>query len=229
MKNKSFVNALAEWILIGVMSLCGTLSFSHSNTCTWIQEHAIAHYPAISYWLPAIIWGVMFLLGICLVTLANGSGKYTWLVVLFALPSLLSFNSIDILNIIHLSLPATTTLTFIQTLVLSFTIIACYLLLNCMCIFKKERNNLKKRGAESVDIENTQYGSYIWLLALIGSTIISVTAIALLAEEFSSILSSRLAEMPWSIILAGFFCIIILAVYLYWLGLRRNSGSKENN
>jgi hypothetical protein len=225
MKNKSFVIALAEWILIGVMSLCGTLSFSHSNTCTCIQEHAIAHYPAISYWLPAIIWGVMFLLGICLVILANGSGKYTWLVVLFALPSLLSFNSIDILNIIHLSLPATTTLTFIQTLVLSFTIIACYILLNCTCIFKKERNNLKKRGAESVDIENTQHGSYIWLLALIGSTIITVTAIALLAEGFSSILSSRLAEMPWSIILAGLFCIIILAVYLYWLGLRRNSES----
>jgi hypothetical protein len=224
MINKSLIITLAEWILIGVMSLCGTQSFIHSNTYTWIQDRLIAHFPAMSFWLPAVIWGLIFLSGICIAILANGSGKYTWVVVLFALPSLLSFNSIDILKIFYLNLAVTTTLTFIQTLVLSLIIIACYILLNCMCIFKKERNNLKKRGAESVDIENIQSGSYIWLLALVGSTIVIVTGIALLAGGFSSILSPRLAEMSWSIILTGFFCIIILAVYLYWLGLRRNSG-----
>jgi hypothetical protein len=223
MKNISLFITVAEWILIGIMGLCGTLAFDHSNTYSWIQEQIAARYPSIILYLPVIIWGLTFVLGACLVILAGSSGKFAWIVVLFALPSLLSFDSINILKIVGSNLPAATSLTFQQTLAIGIAILICYILLNNLGIFKKARQNLRKRGAAEEDIALISSGNHLWLLVLVAGAILVVMVIAFLAEGLNRLILPHLADMPWNIILAGLFCIILLAVYLYWLGLRRNS------
>jgi hypothetical protein len=223
MKNVSLIIAISEWILIGVMGLCSTLAFSHSNAYTWIQEQISARYPAVIFYLPAILWGLIFVLGICLVILAGSSGKFTWIVVLFTAPSLLSFDSINILKIVGSSLPAATSLTFKQALTACIAILVCYVLLNSLCILKKARQNLRKRGAGEADIAGVSAGNHLWLFILVACAILVVIVIALLAEGFNHLILPHLADMPWNFILVGFFCIILLAAYLYWLGLRRNS------
>jgi hypothetical protein len=221
---KFYIIDFIEWALIGLMGLCAVLAFSHSNAGVWLQERIAGKYPEIGLMLPWILWLLLFIAGVLLVYLAGSSGKYTWLVVVFTLPSLLGFDSINILKIIRLDLPVTTTLTFIQALIMGIAIMTCYILLNRFCFFRKERNSFKKRGAGREDIETAYTGNYFWLWALIGVSVLIVALVAFLSVGLSSLLLVPLSQIPWNVILAGIICILVLAFYLYWLGLRRNSG-----
>jgi hypothetical protein len=224
MMKMSYFMVVIELALIGLMGLCAVLAFFHSNAGIWLQEWTSARSPGIGPFFAWIIWGLLFIAGVGLVVLAGSSGKYAWLTVFFTLPSLLGFDSINLLKIIRLDLPVTTTLTFFQALVIGITIMTCYILLNRFCTFKKERNILKKRGAGIEDIEKVYTGNYLWLWVITASSILIVAAVALLSTGLSTILVHPLSELPWNIVLAGIVCILILALYLYWLGLRRNSG-----
>jgi hypothetical protein len=224
MRAGTLLITLSEWGLIGVMGLCGSTALTHSNTFGWLQGRIFAHYPIIIPYLPVIIWGLIFVLGVCLVILAGSSGKFTWIVVLLALPSLFSFNSINVLEIVGADIAAATSLTFAQVLALSIAIVVCYVLLNSIGIFKQTRQRLKKRGAGAEDITNEAKNSHLWLCLLTAGAVLVVAVMAGLAAGLNLLIMPHLADMPWSYILAGLICIIILAVYLYWLGLRRHSG-----
>jgi hypothetical protein len=116
-------------------------------------------------------------------------------------------------------------LTFLQTLALVMVLIVCYIFLNCLHIFKQTRHSQNTRGAEKKDIETIYSRSFIWLITGVAAVIFIAAVVALIASGLSALIKSRLADTPWNLVLAGLSCIIILAGYLYWLGIRKNSGS----
>jgi hypothetical protein len=224
MMKKSYLVDFTEWALIGLMGLCAVLAFSHSNAGVWLQELIANKYPEFGLMFPWVLWLLLFIAGTLLVSLAGSSGRYCWLVIIFSLPSLLGFDSIKILKIVHVDLPLTTTLTFVQALVMGIVIMTGYILLNRFCFFRQERNSFKKRRAGKEDIETAYWGNYLWVWCVIGVSILIVAVVAFLSMGLSSVLLSPLSKIPWNIITAGIICILVLAFYLYWLGLRRNSG-----
>jgi hypothetical protein len=212
---------LSEWALTAAIALCAAVAFMHSNAYTGIEDRLTARYPAIESWLSLILWGLIFVCGIGLVVLARSSGRFVIVALIFFAPSMLSYDSINILKIVGADFPVETTLTFLQTLVLGVSIITGYMLLNSLQLLTLTRNDLLKRRADAADIEKADSRSQAWLAAMVFSSLVTAVIIVLLAESIEKLLLPRLAEAPWNILLAGLVCIIVLAFYLYWLGLRK--------
>ena len=92
-----------------------------------------------------------------------------------------------------------------------------------MSIFKHSRKSLEKRGASTDDIENVNSQSHFMLLLVTGYAVVAATIIALLSRSLESLTFSYLIYVPWNVVLIGLGCVMILAIYIYWLGSRRNN------
>jgi hypothetical protein len=223
MKISSKITTGVEILLCGIMSLCGLLAFTSSNAYSSILKLLTSH-PTLSSWLPLIVFGIIFIFGFLSVTLrSKGGGRLTWIVILFSLPSILSFNSIDILKVIGLNLTIASKLTFFQLLGLCVLIITCYLLISFMSVLKHSRRSLEKRGSSFADINHVNSQSHPVLMLAVASALVAAAIIALIAWGLESLTFDYLSYVPWTVISIGLGCILILAIYLYWLGSRRNS------
>ncbi|MBN1188623.1 MAG: hypothetical protein JXA46_02625 [Dehalococcoidales bacterium] len=227
MIKKSYIVNFIEWALVILMSLCCVLGFSHSIAGAGLQGWIADKYPEIGLMLFWIIWLLLFIAGILLAIFAGRNGAFGWLAAVFILPSLLAFDSINILKVVHLDFGITTTLTFVQALIIGITVMTCHILLNLLNILKKERHVYEERGAGMKDIERAFSGNHIWLWALVTFSILIVSSIILLSAGLSTVLLGPVSGLPWNFVLPGIICILVLAIFLYWLGLRHNSGQGQ--
>ena len=226
MKITSITINISEWILIGLMGVCGSYAFINSNAYTLLQSPIASHYPGINPYLPDIIWSVIFLFGVQSIILrSKGGGTFTWLVVIFSLPSLLSYNSINIFNIFGLTFKAITRINFYQLLGLGILIMLGYVLLSHMSVLKQSRRSLIKRHANLVDIEEVNSQGYLFILLATAAALITVALLALIARGIEVLIFPLLSRLSWNLVLLGLGCILVLAVYLYWLGSQRHSNS----
>jgi hypothetical protein len=222
MKNNFLTINLVELILIGIASLGGGLAFVSSSTYAWLYRLINSHFPSVSPYLPVFFWLFLFLIGILFIFIGNkGSGGFTWLLVIFSLPSILSFNSLDLLKIVGSKTNLTSTLPFAALLCLGVMIIVCYILLNYMTLMKQSRRSLVKRGASLEDVENINTQSHRWLFLMTLATVGVITLVVLLGQLLESALFPSLNKSGWIIIWIGLGCTLILAVYIYWLGSHR--------
>jgi len=217
---------IIEWMLIGLMGFCGTFSFINSNAYTLLQSPVASHYPGISPYLPDIIWSVIFLFGVQSIILrSKAGGTFTWLVVIFFLPSLLSYDSINIFNIFGITFNAITRINFYQLLGLGILIMIGYILLSHLSVLKQSRRALTKRQANPRDIEEVISRGYLFLLLAIVAALITVALLALIARGIEVLIFPLLSRLSWNLVLLGLGCVLVLAIYLYWLGSRRHSNS----
>ncbi len=222
MKNNFLTLNLVELALIGIASLCGGLAFVSSNTFAWLHGLINSHFPSVSSYIPIIFWAFLFLIGVLFILIGNkGSGGFTWLVVIFSLPSLLSFNSLDLLKITGSKTNLASTLPFYGMLCLGVMIIICYILLNSMTLMKQSRRNLAKRGASPEDVENINTQTHHWLFLIALAIVAAIAMIVLLGQVIESAILPSLENSGWIVVLIGLICTLILAVYIYWLGSRR--------
>jgi hypothetical protein len=210
----------AEISLIGIMSLCGTFALTSSKIYQSLHE-LFYLYPVAPY-VSLIIWVLLLILGILIIILrGKSSGVFTGLVIFISLPSMLSFNSIDLARLFHLeSIGAafSTTLNFFETLIIGLVIIICYLSLNFMNILKKSRSSLIKQGATPSDIDSIYSKSHLVLLEVMGIVLIITVIIAAFAQGIELLLSS---VIQWNLVLLGLGCTLLIVVYIYWIVSRR--------
>ncbi len=223
MMSRSSVFSILLLGLIGIMALCGALAFCSSSAYSWIYGVIAGHWPGLSLWIPELIWFFLFLLGIFLVIGGKSANSFTWTTAILSLPSILSFSSVSILRIVNLNVSISTRLNDIQAFILGIAILTCYLTIRCLLMFKQTRDSLKKRGASAEDIKTTSEQSHLWMLAMVGSTVVAVILVFMIAQGLSILILHTAARTNWNYILAGIVSVLLLAGFLYWLGLRRSS------
>jgi hypothetical protein len=221
-----FIN-VAEWALIAIIGLCGTLAFASSGAYSGLHNYLLSHYPEIGKYLIAIVWGFLAMVGIVSITFRRkGGGRFTWLALIFAMPSILAFNKLDIPGLLGLKIELTTGLAFWQVMVLTLGIMAAYLLLNFMRELKLFRLLLGKKGADPADIDNVSVKSHQLLLASLLSAVVLTAAVSLISVNLESFLLPYFSRLPWNIVFIGAGCLLIMAVFIYWLGIHLSSSDK---
>lgn len=151
----------------------------------------------------------------------QGSGGFIFFVFLLSLPSILSHNILNWLGISGLGFTLSTSLGFYEMLSLGVLIITGYTVLNRMHLLKQAQRNLTERGANPVDIESVTFNSYLVLILAIVAALITTIAIAFLSHNLELLVLDYIRDMPWNVVFIGIGCVLLLAVYLYWLGARR--------
>jgi hypothetical protein len=217
----------AEWTLIVLIGLCGTLAFAQSGIYSALHDFVLARYPDIGHYLIWIIWSFLALIGIFSITFRRkGGGGFTWFALIFASPSILAFNKFDILSLLGLNFKITTALSFWQVLLLTTTIITAYLLLNFLRELKIFRLSLIKKAVDPADIENVSVKSHKILLLISLCSLFLSACVILIAVNLKSWIMPVLIQLPWNIGFIGIGCLFILAVYIYWLGTHTSSPEK---
>jgi len=225
MKITKFMINIGEWILISLLAFCGSLAFINSSLYVLLQSPLTSRLPGINPYLPEIIWGILFLFGLQSIILRNkGGGSFTWLVVLVSLPSILSCDTVNIFNIFGFDPKALSKINFYGLLCLGVSIMIGYILLNNLCILKRTRLNLIKRGAESKDIDEVSTQGYVLLILGMGATIAIVAVLVLISRGLEVWFLSILNSFSWNLALTGLGCIIMLALLVYWVGSQKQSG-----
>jgi hypothetical protein len=223
-KNANLFFTISEILLLGILSLCGTLALVNSNAYPLLQKLVSGQAPEILTYLPWMSWGLLFIFGFEAVILRKtGGGSFVWLVVAFSLPALLSFNGLDFPKMLGLNLAIKSQLSFYETLGLAALIMTGYILLGQMSVLKQARLNLIRRSAEMRDIGDVNLKGHLLLLMATCAALTMVIAVALLAHLIETFTVDYLSGIPWRVVSVGLGCILILAVYLYWLGSQRRS------
>jgi hypothetical protein len=215
---------ILEWALIAVIGLCSTLAFASSSTYVFLHKFLLSYYPELGRYFIAIIWGFIALIGIFSVSFRRkGGGRLTWLALIIALPSILAFDKLNIPGVLGINFELTTELAFWQVLALAAAILTAYLLLNFMRELKLVRFSLGKKGADSADIEKVAIKSHQILLLVVLGALVLTALVSLLAANLESWLLPYFSRLPWNVVLIGLFGLLILAIYIYWLGTHHSS------
>jgi hypothetical protein len=227
MRARITIVSIAELTLIAALSGSGTYAFINSSIYSWVKNFGEAINLPLSY-IPIVLWGLLSLYGVFNITLrGQGSGGFVFLVTLLSLPSILSHNILNWLGISGLEFTLSTSLGFYEVLVLGVLIITGYVVLNRMHLFKQARRNLTARGANPVDIESVTFNSYLVLILAIVAALVATIAIAFLSRNLELLVLDYIRDMPWNVVFIGIGCVLLLAVYLYWLGARRRSKNQS--
>ncbi len=219
-----WVFAIAEWVLILLIGFCGTLAFAQSGAYSALHNYLLTQYPEIGHYLIWIIWGFLALIGLfSVIWRRKGGGRFSWFALIFASPSILAFNKLDIPALLGINLKITTGLALWQILTLVMVIITAYLILNFMSELKSFRLGLIKKDADSADIKKVSVKSHQTLLIIILCALIASVLIILIAINLEAWLLPLFRRLPWNIMFIGIGFLLILAIYIYWLGTNHSA------
>ncbi len=246
MRSHIALMSTAELALIAALSGIGTYAFVNSDTYSVVREFGAVHNYAVIYYVPAILWGLLFTFGVFNISFrGKGNGFFAWVVTLLSLPSLLSYDTINLLGIFGSEFQLSTDIIvnslgillgifgsafqfstnigFSGMLALGVLIITGYVVLNYLHLFKQARHNLTVRGASSTDIKSVVVNSHLMLLLSIVAALAATIFVAFLSRNLELLVLNYIRKMPWNVVCIGLFCIMLLAFYLYWLGARRRT------
>jgi hypothetical protein len=222
MKSSNVVIGTAEAFLIGIMGFCGVFFLTENSFYVLVRNPIAAANPAVGHYLPLIIWAIVFLFGFQSVILRKkGGGGLLWFVLVISFPALWSFISLNYLKIFGVSLKYAPEMNLYLAIGLGILIMTCYSLLNSMSVLKQFRRSLIKRKANPDDIENVHMKSNVFLLIAGGASLVTAAVITLMSAGIGTLFSMIIPKVPMYSILVGLGCILILAVYLYWVGSRK--------
>jgi hypothetical protein len=88
------------------------------------------------------------------------------------------------------------------------------------------RLSLVKKEADNTDIEQVSVKSHQLLLLALFCALVLAALITLLAANLESWLLPYFSRLPWNVELIGLLCLLILAIYIYWLGTRHSSSGE---
>jgi hypothetical protein len=230
MRLNAMVARMTELLLIAAMGGIGAYAFLASGAYEAVNNYGTAHHLGFMSYLPLLIW--LFIAGFGLLNIVifnRGSGSFTWLVVIFSLPSLLAHNSVDWAGMAGLKLNLSTSLGFNAMLALGVLTMTGYVILNYLRFFKESEHSMIERQADQNDIENINGFSNSALLIAVSGALAATALVAFLARGLEKLALDAVKKMPWNTVLIGLFCFLLLAFYLYWLGARRKGKEITNN
>ncbi len=224
MKFHLAVISIAELALIAALSGIGVYALVNSNIFSVVREFGEAHHYVFIYYLPVILWGLVFAYGMLNSILqGKGYGGFIWFVVVLSMPSLLSFNTVNWPGIFGSEYNLSTSLDFSEMLVLGVLVITGYIILNYFILFRQTRHNMISREVNPVDMESVTVYSYLALSLAVIAALAATMVVAFLSRNFELLVLDYIRNIPWNVVFIGLLCILLLAFYLYWLGARRRT------
>jgi len=230
MRISNWVFQTVEAMLIGIMSLCGTITLASSKLFTSFQQSVKLNVPGVVSHIPLIIGVLLFIIGVFLIIVKNrGRGFFAVLVVLLSFPCILSFDSLDLLRFFKLdsiSTKFTTSLNYAEMTTLAVVIITCYLLINFTSLLRKSRNDLFKQGADQSRTDEVYFKSHLVLLQMIALALMIAAFIMVFALGIESVSHVELARLQWGLFFVGLGCVLLIIGSIYWITSRRKTVSK---
>jgi hypothetical protein len=213
---------IVEFFCVAIMSLCGIVSFSNSGIYAGFEKGVAGIMP--SHYLSLVIFVVVFALGIFFILVRNkGAGILTIAVVILSLPSIFSYNNIDLLKIFGASAHFTTTTTYLQTLSIGSLIITSYFLLDLINHLKLHNVQLEARQASASDLKSVLLHQHLAAIILTGGALLVSLVITAVARGFQYLISKNSFTLSWWIVPVTLVCILVLGVYLHWVTTRKNN------
>lgn len=218
-------------VLIAALGGIGAYAFLASSAYDAVRNFSEAHTIGFMPYLPLIIWSIITSFGILNIVFANrDSGSFIWLVVIFSLPSLLAHNTVEWQKIFGFNLKLTTSLSFNSMLALGVLIIAGYIILDYLRVFRQAGQKMTERQVTPADIENVNNFSSLSLFLAVLSAIAATALVTFLSYSLENLALGFMQRLPWNTVLIGMFCLLLIAFYLYWLfARRRNNGLKTKS
>jgi hypothetical protein len=226
MRLNAAIASLTEIMVIALVGAIGAYAFLASNAYEAVKSYGAVHHIGFMPYLPLLIW--IFISGsgfLNIVMFNRGSGAFTWLAVIFSLPSLLAHNTMDWWGMVGLKLKLTTTLGFNSMLALGVLTITGYVILNYLRFFKESEHSMITRQADQNDIENINGFSNLSLLMAAAGAVAGTALIVFLARGLETLVLDAIRKMSWNTVFIGLFCFLLIAFYLYWLSARRRENS----
>jgi hypothetical protein len=209
---------LAYCCMIAIIT-CGLLALTQSSLYVWLQNHLITLNPFIGN---NIVWIFAFLLlsfGIIQVGLRRkGAGALFVVSLVISLPSLLAFDSIDLLKLFGGKLTITTHLSFTVIVILELILFLGYLLLDALTTIKESKHNLEKRGALKEELIQVHKLSHNYLFLIAGITLSLAVILVAISAAIEDVIAANVFSFNWYLVIIGMICILALSAYLYWLG-----------
>jgi hypothetical protein len=222
MKINSFIIGLIELAVIGLMSALAALAFNSSGAAGLLEDFLKNHQPSLIHYIPVILFALAALVGILSVSLAGqAGGAFTWLVILFCLPSFLSFNSFDIPQVFGLDFNIISRLSFYQALGIGVVILTGYILLHFLSVLKRLRRQALQRGSPPDDIDLVHTRSHYILFTVVSAALIVGSLIVLVSYGIESVTLPFLEHISGKAAFIGLGCVIVIGLYVYCLAARR--------
>jgi hypothetical protein len=222
MNTSRLIIAIMEFFCILIITLCGIVAFSNSSVYSSITNITAKVVP--SALLPAILFVILMVFGILFVMLKNkGVGILAIAALVLALPSILSYNNIDLLKLFNSSARITTQISFFQMLSIGSLVITVYFLLDLIVQLKINLSRFMTREASPADVQNILHYQYLVLLIFTAGALLISLLITAVARGFEALISKEPFILSWWIIPVALFCIFVLAIYLYWITTRKNT------
>jgi len=226
MKVSPLLTILLQLFLVMVSGLCGSLAFSFSGLGLWLKEMMTESDFGLASSLPVLVWTFLVLVGVLLVLVrSSGGGLFTCIVILFSLPSILSLNKINILEIFKYRIEITTEFGLMEIFLLSTTIMLCYLLLVYLLIYKNDGQSMLKKGVPAEDVVKIVKSAQHLVFLIFICVIFVAGFIFLVSFGLKTFMLALISGLPWYTGLIFIGSILVLAVYIYWLGFKREKGS----
>jgi hypothetical protein len=223
MRPRLTIIGVTELALIAALSGSGTYAFINSSIYIDTKGFAEAINFPVSY-LPILLWGFPSLYGVFNITIrGQSSGGFIFFVFLLSLPSILSHNILDWLSIAGAEFTLSTSLGFYGVLALGVFIITGYVVLNRMHLFRQAKRSLTARGADPAEVESVTYNGYLLMVLAIIMALVVTVAIAFMSRNLELLVLNYIRDIPWNVVFIGVGCVLLLAVYLYWMGARRRT------
>jgi hypothetical protein len=216
------VTKLIQIIVITLMSLGASMAFAESGFGESLQKWAKMVSTPVGASFTLIIWGFLFVIGLYTIVIrAKNAGFFAVLAILFSLPTLLTYNQINLLSFVSSDFSFDTFITFNMALVLGMVLIIGYIVLNLTQLVWHDQMNLKKRGTSQQDILFVSTRIHLFLTISIASTILIVTLLVTLSKVGSTLISDTIK--PWIIAVISLVPTLGLTIYLFWVGLGDNN------
>jgi hypothetical protein len=96
-----------------------------------------------------------------------------------------------------------------------------------MNVLKLARLGMINRKASPEDIEQVNELGHLFALLTTITALAAVAVICGLSWGLETLISARLPQVPWYVVPLGLGCILVLGVYIYWIGIGKQS--ERNN
>ncbi len=215
--------AITELVCLTITSLCGMAAFTNSNLYSGINNYLIRMIPSICDHFHLIIFLSLLLPGIVLIIWKNKSpGPLTIAALVLSLPSLLSFNQIDLFKIFRSGALIASEFSLFQMLSSGLLIITAYFLLDLLNQLKLGKLQNKIHQPPSSDIQFVLNHQHIMIIIFTGSALLIGLIISGVARSLEYLISKGTPVFEWWIMPAVLAVIFLLGIYLYWITTRKN-------
>jgi hypothetical protein len=214
--------AVVEFFCVAILSLCGIVAFSNSGLYTGFAKSMARFVP--SAYLSFVLFLILLAFGLFYILIRNrGAGILTVAVIILSLPSIFSYNNIDLLRIFGGSGHITTRISLFQMMSIGFLIIAIYFLLDLINKLKTNSRRSRAQQTPSADFQSVSQHQFLISAIFTGGALLFCLVITAAARGFEYFISKNTLALSWWIVPVALFCILVLGIYLRWVTTRKNS------